>query len=53
MWETIRRIPTRTPPNRIQKALVHLESLCVLAAQGVSMRMLWSVDYEYVLQNRS
>ena len=44
-----RRNPTRTPPDRIQKTLVHLESLHVLAARGVSMRMLWSVDYEYVL----
>ena len=49
MWETIRRNPTRTPPDRIQKTFVHLESLRVLAAQSVSMRMLWSVDFEYVL----
>ena len=40
MWETIWENPTRTPPNGIQKTFVHLESLHVLAAQGVSMRML-------------
>ena len=49
MWEIIRRNPTRTPPDRIQKAFVHVELLYVLAAQGVSMRMLWSAGYEYVL----
>ena len=48
MRETFRRNPTRTPPNRIQKAFVHVEPPHVLAAQGVSMRTLWSVEYEYV-----